>query len=894
MKAEKKYFLIIFLLVSAIDCFAQPYQCLTTSNKNNIITSQPSSCTDLLNYIPDPSNNYQNTPVITYRINIHLFRRSDGSGIYQPSDITAFNQQIDWVNSFYTNIEQPTMPVSPPAQYINDSRVRFKLMNIYFHDNDTYYSSTYNLCGSTYYDNFGINKESEINIFYFQNPNFPQGSGCGPFPFVNMACITPSWAGAQLLAHELGHVIGLPHTGECYSSCTDDYYDDTYTPDCNKGWLNCGVYETSTCLNAIGISNNLMGYNICRSYLSPKQMGEVHKNAISYYSYTKYLICDYNSANSVTVSTSATWNRSKIISGDLTVSNNSNLTIQCSLIMSDYSTITVNNGSALIIESDAILTGLCDDYWSGSLLVNQGGTLIIKNNSQIKINRTGNIEIKSGAYICIENGADINLLDYLSVIKLRCGYISGINPITGLTANCTTDPASYQVTGNGEIITNPTTADLYIQDTPQDNGVEPNPDTGPMWVSEDIWNRTTCDNGTFHQNPEYGQQNCIYVRVTNRGCTTSSSSEELRLYWAKASTGLSWPTQWVNYNPDPATFGNGTCTATVKYGDEITTSGGVTIPAIDGGQSYVISIPWNTVPNPANFACFGADQHHFCLLARIETSTTSPFGMSSTEGTDVNLNTLQNNNIAWKNLSVVDNWAGNIDASTTILRNVEGKSVSTKIKFDNPKEDPFMNYGSIKINLGPALFQKWDNGGRVGSGIEVCSDSIIHLLNPHSWIGNIQLDSLEAMVIQAIFDLIIQPEECNFDFDISQYTSETTGDKLVGGNRFTLNTCTNNNNARITAPASENTENIQPEKTHGVKIYPNPTKDEFTVEYYYDEGKTGRLEIYSVLGEKLVNIEIKPNEILNINVSSFYKGVYLCKVSVNNIIVYTEPLIIIR
>ena len=36
-------------------------------------------------------------------------------------------------------------------------------------------------------------------------------------------------------------------------------------------------------------------------------------------------------------------------------------------------------------------------------------------------------------------------------------------------------------------------ADLYIRDTPADTGVQPNPDAGPMWVSEDIWVRTSPD-----------------------------------------------------------------------------------------------------------------------------------------------------------------------------------------------------------------------------------------------------------------------------------------------------------------------------------------------------------------------------------------------------------------
>ena len=103
-------------------------------------------------------------------------------------------------------------------------------------------------------------------------------------------------------------------------------------------------------------------------------------------------------------------------------------------------------------------------------------------------------------------------------------------------------------------------SDLYMKDTPADTGVEPNPDTGPMWVTQDIWVRNepipgyqaqpfTADPAwltaisPLHQNPEYrdpkgSHPNYIYVRVRNRGSTTSSGTERLRVYWAKASTGL--------------------------------------------------------------------------------------------------------------------------------------------------------------------------------------------------------------------------------------------------------------------------------------------------------------------------------------------------------------------
>src|SRR5260370_5575456 len=111
---------------------------------------------------------------------------------------------------------------------------------------------------------------------------------------------------------------------------------------------------------------------------------------------------------------------------------------------------------------------------------------------------------------------------------------------------------------------------VYIKDTPADTGVEPNPDTGPMWVSDDIWVRTSADPGYQpspfaeasppwtplpHQNPEYRDPkydvpNYVYVRVRNHSNSASSGTERLRLYWAKASTGLSWPTQSAHSMPN--------------------------------------------------------------------------------------------------------------------------------------------------------------------------------------------------------------------------------------------------------------------------------------------------------------------------------------------------------
>ncbi len=104
-----------------------------------------------------------------------------------------------------------------------------------------------------------------------------------------------------------------------------------------------------------------------------------------------------------------------------------------------------------------------------------------------------------------------------------------------------------------------------------------------MWVTEDIWVRNNPDPGYQpfpfpeltppwtplpHENPEYrdpkySTPNYVYIRVRNRGTAASTGTERLRLYWAKASTGLGWPAQWVDYMAN-------NCGPTKLYGAEVT------------------------------------------------------------------------------------------------------------------------------------------------------------------------------------------------------------------------------------------------------------------------------------------------------------------------------------
>jgi Subtilase family len=174
-------------------------------------------------------------------------------------------------------------------------------------------------------------------------------------------------------------------------------------------------------------------------------------------------------------------------------------------------------------------------------------------------------------------------------------------------------PTTFWV-DDGQLITCPL-ADLWHKDLPADTGVEPNPVASPMWTSPDIWIRNVADAGLAHQNPEYGQPNAIYGYIRNRGTVTP---QNVRVeYWlANASTGLNWPANWT-------------------FVGAVYVSG----PA-PGGSVVLPPVMW-TPPNIG----------HFCMVSRI-VSAQDP--MTFPEGTNISLNTQNNNNIVWRNLNIVN------------------------------------------------------------------------------------------------------------------------------------------------------------------------------------------------------------------------------------------------
>ncbi len=278
---------------------------------------------------------------------------------------------------------------------------------------------------------------------------------------------------------------------------------------------------------------------------------------------------------------------------------------------------------------------------------------------------------------------------------------------------------------DGLVPTSGAVNDLWAKDVSDDMGAEPDPSTQPMWVSDDIWVRND-NNGIAnqdHQNPEYGSSTtAVYVRVRNRGCTGSASGT-VRLYWAKASTGLSWPAPW-----------DGSVTAPALMGGSI----GSQPVSVSAGDDEILSFPW-APPNPADYASFGADQGHFCLLARIETGPAPSYGMTSPETGNLYANVQNNNNIVWKNITVVDD-VGDGRQSAAIVANFGREDRKVRLVFaDAAGERSMFDWGQVWMEPTPELLELWKASGADAKGIEPIGGDRFLVAGDGAYLGPIAL-----------------------------------------------------------------------------------------------------------------------------------------------------------
>lgn len=347
-------------------------------------------------YVPDTLHP-EFTPFRQVRINIHVMLDSKGQNNFPDNSIGR-----QWIKDMITNanarLDKNTKMNLPKGNTTPVLRIPFHYVltgrpgdprddGIYFHRDDSLFfmnKKAKNL--TSVYDNrqyqvYGIQKDTVINVFLMEHhPDSvrsktyrPSNDGIGMGPWAKIVgCYniwkTPTvmkngdtlryspWDAAALFNHELGHCLGLQHTWN-----TDDGCDDTPK---NPGCWN--VNEPPGCTD---VSNNVMDYNAWKISYTPCQIGKINKNFYDDKVTRKYLVpewCTFNESKTVTIEsgTSAEWNGSMDVLGNLVVSNNAVLTIHCTTSLPPGGKVILYPKSTLILDG-AILTSRCASPFEG-------------------------------------------------------------------------------------------------------------------------------------------------------------------------------------------------------------------------------------------------------------------------------------------------------------------------------------------------------------------------------------------------------------------------------------------------------------------------------------------------------------------------------------------------
>jgi len=336
-----------------------------------------------------------------------------------------------------------------------------------------------------------------------------------------------------------------------------------------------------------------------------------------------------------------------------------------------------------------------------------------------------------------------------------------------LTAKCIAQPS--------------TELDLMVRDNFDDFGQEPNVSTNEHWESVDMWVRNQNDGKDIrtNENPKYtgpGSKAFIYVRVTNKSCVTSTGNEDLELYWAKASTTLDWPVSW-----------NGNLILNGKeMGNQV---GTIKIPSLEPGEDTIIEFEWD-IPNPDDYNFLNNEPWHYCLLSRINT-VDDPMTVAETTNTPENVK--NNNNIGWKNISIIKVNAELIGADIAQSAVISvGNLVPYKRKMRlniwekrKASDVPLFQQAELKIKLSPEL-TAFIKPTTIFNNLQYNEyDNTYLVKGDNSFIENLELDGnvIGTVTLSVNFLADNVTDKNDFDIKITQYVD---GNNLLGGETFLI------------------------------------------------------------------------------------------------------------
>jgi hypothetical protein len=204
-------------------------------------------------------------------------------------------------------------------------------------------------------------------------------------------------------------------------------------------------------------------------------------------------------------------------------------------------------------------------------------------------------------------------------------------------------------------------------------------------------------------------------------------------------------------------------------------------------------------PNPADYASFGADRAHFCLLARVETSTSAPYGMTSPETSNLYANVQNNNNIVWKNIEVVDDVAGAGRSANFIVANYFDEIQPVTLVVQAPKRErpTIFDWGHVYLDLPEELVKFLGEKGE-SAGVRQLDDNTFQILKSGAALGPFELEPEQLFAANIRF-VVAHKRPLGvrvFPLDLIQKVRGQT----IGGLRFLLKSMPDHRGLQLDRP----------------------------------------------------------------------------------------------
>jgi hypothetical protein len=253
------------------------------------------------------------------------------------------------------------------------------------------------------------------------------------------------------------------------------------------------------------------------------------------------------------------------------------------------------------------------------------------------------------------------------------------------------------------------------------------------------------------------------------GLFPGKGTEQLKLYWAKGGTGLSWEYPWTS----------GT-THTPKLGELIGTQ---PVSVIQQGKDAIVTFNWAFTPNPTDYkAMFPSESGHFCLLARLQTSTAAPYGMTFPEGAQLAENVLGNNKIAMRNISIYGALLGD---GGMMPGNFTKDAMNAHISFEilNADGKPLgLAGGKLILTAKGASLEKLKKSDYDRKFLKDIGNNQFAVLDPEKGIDNLVLAPGEVFPLSLTYKPAQKSE--GYLIRVTQYAHEGTKLRQIGGQTF--------------------------------------------------------------------------------------------------------------